>query len=330
MENHEPKQEKIKTMPCKSTDRLISELESDGYEYDWSFHTKIPEQWNDACNRVERIKTEVFWEPILVQGQDEAERKEGVAYIYKRKKDKYKPYELSQEEQKSIIIFISKNQDLFHENEREVFGKFVRHLQSIQKPLRGIAGDSIIHGIDVANFIMEINPSIDKVTLLAALGHDWDRACGELAIKQEDFSEKQYDEYKQKHAENSANLFCRELEKFFGDTDLVKQVHSIISIHEQGGTPEADLIDFADAVALLEPKTSNWYRNKKLYKDQQKQTLPEEALEKRRIKGFEKKVRFMVTSLTEDQKQLVKDYVKKHFEDYDSEVQDVLRGYFEI
>ena len=93
MENFESKQEQLRSMPCDSIDRQIAEIKKEGWEYDWSFHTRFPEQWNDACGRAERIKEGGFWEPVLVQGQDEAEKKDGVAYIYKRKTDKYKQYE---------------------------------------------------------------------------------------------------------------------------------------------------------------------------------------------------------------------------------------------
>jgi hypothetical protein len=89
----ESSQEPLKSMPCALIEKSIAELEKEGWEYDWSFHTRFPEQWNKACERVEKIKADGFWEPILVRGQSEAERKDGVAYIYKRKTNKYGQYE---------------------------------------------------------------------------------------------------------------------------------------------------------------------------------------------------------------------------------------------
>lgn len=88
-----PQQEILKSMSCISTEQSIAELEKDGWEYDWSFHARFPEQWNDACDRVEKSKVDGFWELILVQGQNELERKDGVAYLYKRKTDQHKQYE---------------------------------------------------------------------------------------------------------------------------------------------------------------------------------------------------------------------------------------------
>jgi hypothetical protein len=89
----EPKQETLKSMPCESIERPIAELEKEGWEYVWSFHSRCTEQWNDACDRVEKIKADGFWEPVLVQGQNELERRDGVVYIYKRKTEKYRQYE---------------------------------------------------------------------------------------------------------------------------------------------------------------------------------------------------------------------------------------------
>jgi len=89
----ESRQDILKTMACPSVERPIAELEAEGWEYDYSFHTRFGEQWNDTCDRVEKMKADGFWEPVLVQGQNEEERKDGIAYIYKRKTDKHKQFE---------------------------------------------------------------------------------------------------------------------------------------------------------------------------------------------------------------------------------------------
>ena len=93
METPEPKQENLKSMSCGSTEKLIPDLEKEGWEYDWSFHARIPEQWNNACDRVEKMNKDGLWKPILVQGQNKLERQDRVAYIYKRKTDKHKRFE---------------------------------------------------------------------------------------------------------------------------------------------------------------------------------------------------------------------------------------------
>jgi len=93
MEKFESSQEKLKSMPCGSTEKLIPELETKSWKYESSFHTRFPEQWNEACDRVERLQRDGFWECVLVQGQNEAERRDGVPYIYKKKTEKHEQYE---------------------------------------------------------------------------------------------------------------------------------------------------------------------------------------------------------------------------------------------
>lgn len=78
-------QEKHKSMPCPSTEKLIYDLEKEGWECEWSFHTRFKEQWNDTCDKVEALQRNGDWKAILVQGQDEVEKKDGVSYIYKKK-----------------------------------------------------------------------------------------------------------------------------------------------------------------------------------------------------------------------------------------------------
>jgi hypothetical protein len=48
-------------MPCGSVDRSVSKLEKEDWEYDQSFHARLSDQWNDACDRVEKIRKECFW-----------------------------------------------------------------------------------------------------------------------------------------------------------------------------------------------------------------------------------------------------------------------------
>lgn len=93
MKNPELSRERPKSMPCDSTEKSIPELKKEGWENEWSFHARFPEQWDDACDKVEKLQRDGFWECVLVPGQDEMEKRDGVAYIFKRKTDKYRQYE---------------------------------------------------------------------------------------------------------------------------------------------------------------------------------------------------------------------------------------------
>ena len=76
--------ETSKLMPCDSTDSTIVELQAQGWEDAYSFHVREPEQWNMACDRAYELLGE-GWDVVLVGGQDEAEKQDGVTYLYKKK-----------------------------------------------------------------------------------------------------------------------------------------------------------------------------------------------------------------------------------------------------
>ena len=90
------KLEQLKTMSCGSTDKKIADLENDGWIYAYSFHERFPEQWDMGCNKVNEIQNNSDWEAILVKGQNEAEKQDTVAYIYKKKTEQRIKWEKEQ------------------------------------------------------------------------------------------------------------------------------------------------------------------------------------------------------------------------------------------
>lgn len=88
--------EQLKTMSCGSTDKKIADLEKDGWKYAYSFHAKISEQWSMACDKVNEIQNNGDWEAIIVQSQDEAEKRDTVRYIYKKKTEQRIDWEKKQ------------------------------------------------------------------------------------------------------------------------------------------------------------------------------------------------------------------------------------------
>jgi len=85
MEHFKPELEIPKSISCTLAEKSITELEKEGWEYDYYFHSNISKQWDYACYKVKQMNAEGFWDPILVPGQTETERNNGIAYIYKKK-----------------------------------------------------------------------------------------------------------------------------------------------------------------------------------------------------------------------------------------------------
>ena len=75
-------------MPCRTTDKPAHQLIKDGFEYLFSFHAHILEQWNMACEKARDATSGGLWDVVMVFGQNEIEKKDGVRYLYRKKTGK--------------------------------------------------------------------------------------------------------------------------------------------------------------------------------------------------------------------------------------------------
>jgi len=80
-------EEEFKTMNCPDAEKSISELEAEGWKQFFSFHARIPSQWNMAVEKVEEAKRNGDWEVVMAKGESELEKRDinVVAYLYRRK-----------------------------------------------------------------------------------------------------------------------------------------------------------------------------------------------------------------------------------------------------
>jgi len=99
--NFENHAEKNKVMKCGYSDKTSEELKNEGWEECYSFHSDLKEQWDMACDVVEKTLMigdekgvgDGDWEVVLARGESEAEKKDDVTYIFKRKTQKRKEWE---------------------------------------------------------------------------------------------------------------------------------------------------------------------------------------------------------------------------------------------
>ncbi len=137
-------------------------------------------------------------------------------------------------------------------------------LDSLKQALRSILSGSAIpedpvHAENTVKWVRRIKPDSGDSLLVAALGHDIERAIEERKVKRTDYRD--YDEFKKAHAENSAQIM-REImtsmgidqKKFIGD------VCSLVLLHETGGNSEADILRDADALSFFEVNLPYYYR----------------------------------------------------------------------
>jgi hypothetical protein len=232
-------------------------------------------------------------------------------------------YQMSRQEQENVKRFLEEVRVLLKGEAYDNFKALIDYLCLIQDPYSKDHPytDSIIHGIEVARLCMMKNQRLSDSLLLAAVGHDWDRACGDRRIKATDFpnTKKGNRIYKARHSINSARLFCQELEKFYPFWK-VEQVQYYILKHEVGGVGNLAILDFADGMSFFSYDLSNYFRHLRIYKGPDGVDLPPARLEEERKKGFATKVRFMTENMSEEDLSFLKNYVRKNRSIFDPTV----------
>ena len=245
----------------------------------------------------------------------------------KPKIGEYQQYEMTPEEVGDVQNFLEDIKDYINPDHRAQFIKLINHLCKIQDPYNKKYPfiDNITHGIEVARICMRKDPKLSEYLLLAAIGHDWDRACGERRIKSTDYpnTKEGNKKYKEDHSINSAKLFCAELQGIF-DENTIEKVYYLILNHEIGGEGELNTLDFADGMVFFSPKTLYYYRNGRIYVDKNGNKLPPKELEEERKKGFATKVNFMFETFSREDMQFLKDYLQQNRNELNSTVKSEL------
>lgn len=106
------------------------------------------------------------------------------------------------------------------------------------------------HSKNTLQWLLKLNPKADEALQIAALGHDIDRATNELKVKREHY--KDYDEFKQAHALNSANILKKIMSKCKAEKEFIEDVCSLIYHHEIGGNTRSDLLKNADSISFFD------------------------------------------------------------------------------
>ncbi len=236
-------------------------------------------------------------------------------------------YKMTLNEQENVSRFIKEIKQILPPEKFQIIKEFIDHLCLIQNPYNKEYPfiDNIIHGIEVARICMLMDPNTSEALLLSALGHDWDRACGDLRKKPQDYpnTTEGNRKYKEEHAKNSADLFCKEMEGRF-DSELIAQVHHNILNHEIGGEGDLATLDLADGMVFFSPDASNYYRNGRHYLGENKRELSPEELEAERKKGFRIKVKFMSETLGDEERAFLLRYINEVREKLNSVVREEL------
>ena len=106
------------------------------------------------------------------------------------------------------------------------------------------------HSKNTRAWVLRLKPAADIALQIAALGHDIERSIKELKIKRENYTD--YDEFKMAHARNSAKVLHELLSKYDLDKGIRDKVTNLVTHHEFGGNPEADILKEADSISYFD------------------------------------------------------------------------------
>ncbi len=106
------------------------------------------------------------------------------------------------------------------------------------------------HSKNTRAWVLRLKPEADIALQIAALGHDIERSIKELKIKREDYPD--YNEFKMVHARNSAKVLDELLSKYQLNETIRCKVSYLVTHHEFGGNPEANILKDADSIAYFD------------------------------------------------------------------------------
>jgi hypothetical protein len=120
------------------------------------------------------------------------------------------------------------------------------------------------HLLRTRDWAVAIDPRASEAVRVAALLHDIERAFPDRSrplVPARDWHDRDYLEW---HQARSASIAGEWLRSQRASDALVSTVEGLIGVHEDGGWPEADVLQAADSLSFLETMadvTADWVRN---------------------------------------------------------------------
>jgi hypothetical protein len=109
--------------------------------------------------------------------------------------------------------------------------------------------EDVFHSINTLEWVLRLAPDADSALQIAALGHDIERGFPDRCIHASNF--KTYDEYKQAHALNCAQILSEVLEDCGVEQAFIDDVARLTANHETGGDPRQEALKNADILSFF-------------------------------------------------------------------------------
>ena len=130
----------------------------------------------------------------------------------------------------------------------------MKNIVCLKKKIEKIIKNSLvpedpIHSKNTLEWLLKLKPDADEALQIAALAHDIERAIEKRKVKRKDY--KDYDEFKNAHALNSANISVEIMKECNVSTELTDDVFGLIRLHETGGSRRVNILRGADGISFF-------------------------------------------------------------------------------
>ncbi len=106
-----------------------------------------------------------------------------------------------------------------------------------------------VHSKNTLEWLLKLKPDADDAMKIAALGHDIESAIAERKVRRKDY--KDYGEFKEAHASNSAKILAEIMKECSISKKLADDIFFLVRHHETGGTKRVDILRDADSISFF-------------------------------------------------------------------------------
>ncbi|MBD3362618.1 DUF4202 family protein [Candidatus Dojkabacteria bacterium] len=123
-------------------------------------------------------------------------------------------------------------------------------------------GKKIDHLQNTLHWVKQLDPQADEALQIAAFAHDVSRLVLGVDISELKENKKGFldVEHMREHQEKGAEIITKYLLEKGADKEFVSDVGQLISFHEVGGTPRADILKDADSISFFETNAEDFIK----------------------------------------------------------------------
>jgi len=114
---------------------------------------------------------------------------------------------------------------------------------------KSLVSEDLIHAKNTLEWLLKLKLDADEALKIAALGHDIERAIEHRKVKRQDY--RNYDEFKEAHALNSARILEEIMKEYNVRKELIDDVLFLVRHHETGGDGRVIVLRDADSISFF-------------------------------------------------------------------------------